>query len=126
MEVGPDARIGAAFAGRYRIIRPLGQGDRKRTYLAEDTALNRRVALALVKPAAAHDDPDGTRREVAMLAQAGDHGNIVTLHDQGTAEDTEYLVFAYLSGGASLSQVPRLTICCSSSRPWRSSLPRCS
>jgi serine/threonine protein kinase len=99
MEVEPDARIGAAFAGRYRIIRPLGQGDRKRTYLAEDTVLNRRVALALVKPAAANDDPDGTRREVAMLAQAGDHGNIVTLHDQGTAEDTEYLVFAYLSGG---------------------------
>ncbi len=39
MEVEPDARIGAEFAGRYRIIRPLGQGDRKRTYLAEDTVL---------------------------------------------------------------------------------------
>ncbi len=50
MEVEPDARIGAAFAGRYRIIRILGQGDRKRTHLADDTVLNRRVALALIKP----------------------------------------------------------------------------
>jgi eukaryotic-like serine/threonine-protein kinase len=89
-EVGPDARVGTAFAGRYRIIRLLGQGDRKRTYLAQDAVLNRRVALALIKPAAARSDPSGTRREVEMLGQAGDHGNIVTLHDQGTAEDTDY------------------------------------
>jgi serine/threonine protein kinase len=99
MDVAPDARIGTAFAGRYRIIRLLGQGDRKQTYLAEDTVLNRRVALALIKPGAAKADPEGTRREVEMLSQAGDHGNIVTLHDQGTAEGTDYLVFAYLAGG---------------------------
>ncbi len=98
-EAEPDERVGTAFAGRYRIIGLLGQGDRKRTYLAEDTVLNRRVALALVKPAAADADPAGTRREVQMLSQAGDHGNIVTLHDQGTAEGTDYLVFAYLAGG---------------------------
>jgi Protein kinase domain len=101
MDVAPDARIGTAFAGRYRIIRLLGEGDRKRTYLAEDTVLNRKVALALIKQAAAAADPEGTRREVAMLsrAQADGHGNIVTLHEQGSAEGTDYLVFAYLAGG---------------------------
>jgi Protein kinase domain len=90
---------GATFAGRYRIIRLLGQGDRKRTYLAEDALLGRKVALALIKPDSAEADPAGTSREVHTLSQVGSHDNIVTLYDRGNAEDVEYLVFAYLSGG---------------------------
>ena len=48
----PEVKIGSVFAGRYRILGPLGEGNRKRTYLAEDTELGRKVALALVKRAA--------------------------------------------------------------------------
>ena len=62
-----DARPGLAFAGRYRIIRLLGRGDRKSTYLALDTYVERQVALALIKPEAARFDPSGTRREVEAL-----------------------------------------------------------
>jgi hypothetical protein len=99
-----DARLGLAFAGRYRIIRLLGEGDRKRTYLALDTDLERQVALAMIKPEAARSDLIGTKREVDALSQAGSHDNIVTLYDRGiadrgTAEETEYLVFEYLAGG---------------------------
>src|ERR1700730_7123931 len=99
-----DAPLGLAVAGRYRIIRLLGEGDRKSTYLALDTDLEREVAIALIKPEAARSDPVGTKREVDALSQAGSHPNIVTLHDRGiadlgTAEETEYLVFEYLEGG---------------------------
>src|SRR5260370_40207041 len=90
---------GLAFAGRYQIIRPLGEGDRKRTYLALDTILDRHVALALIKPEAALLDSLGTKREAATLVQVGSHDNIVTLYDRGTAGALEYLVFEYLSGG---------------------------
>lgn len=91
--------VGHVFAGRYRIKRFLGQGDRKRTYLADDTVFPREVALALIKQDAAASDPEGTRREAEALAQAGRNDNVVTFHDSGTAEGTEYLVFDYLSGG---------------------------
>lgn len=91
--------VGSTFAGRYRIRRFLGEGDRKRTYLVDDTVFSRRVALALIKPESALSDPEGTRREAEALAKAGTNENIVTLHDSGSIDGTEYLVFDYLSGG---------------------------
>lgn len=94
-----SAPDGVLFAGRYRLISRLGEGNRKRTYLAEDTILPRQVAVALVKPEAAGSDPQGTLREADALCQTGNHDNIVTLHDRGTAEGTDYLVFEYFSGG---------------------------
>jgi serine/threonine protein kinase len=57
------------FAGRYKIVELLGEGDRKRTYLASDLNLDRQVALALIKPEAAQSDPAGTKREVEVLGQ---------------------------------------------------------
>jgi hypothetical protein len=90
---------GSVFAGRYKIKVLLGEGDRKRTYLAEDKLLGRVVALSVIKPAAAQADPEGTGREVKALVQAGNHDSIVTLYDRGSAEGAEYLVFEYLSYG---------------------------
>lgn len=95
----PALQPGSVFAGRYRILRLLGEGERKRTYLAEDSMVPRRVALALIKPKAADADPEGTRREAAALAQAGTHDSVVTFHDWGIVEGTEYMVFDYLAGG---------------------------
>lgn len=99
---GPAAESlgdGTVFAGRYRLIHELGEGDRKRTYLAEDTVVRRQVALAIIKPEAAGLDPRGATREVDALCQTGSHDNIVTLYDRGTAEGADYLVFEYLGGG---------------------------
>jgi hypothetical protein len=90
---------GSIFAGRYLIRSFLGEGDRKRTYMADDTVFPRRVALALIKREAALSDPEGTRREAEALAKAGTNENIVTLHDSGTIDGVEYLVFDYLPGG---------------------------
>jgi hypothetical protein len=87
------------FAGRYKIKSVLGEGDRKRTYLAEDKLLGRVVALSVIKPASAQADPEGTGREVKALVQAGNHDSIVTLYDRGSAEGADYLVFEYLSNG---------------------------
>jgi serine/threonine protein kinase len=97
--VGAGAGENPVFAGRYRLIRPLGEGEQKRTYLADDTVVGRPVALALIKAEAAGLDPHGATREVQAICQTGSHDNIVTLYDRGTAEGTDYLVFEYLSGG---------------------------
>jgi serine/threonine protein kinase len=53
---------GEVFAGRYEVQRPLGEGDRKRTYLALDRKMDRLVAISLVKPESVLSDPQGTER----------------------------------------------------------------
>ena len=62
---------GEVFAGRYEIQGVLGEGDRKRTYLARDTKINRLVAVSLVKPEAVLSDPEGTVREAKILGRIG-------------------------------------------------------
>lgn len=92
---------GEVFVGRYQIQRLLGEGDRKRTYLALDEKMDRLVAISFVKPEAAHDDPEGTEREAKVLGRIGRHANIVSLYDYDVDADgsVEYMVFEYLSGG---------------------------
>lgn len=92
---------GEIFANRYVVQRPLGAGDRKRTYLAQDTKLDRLVAVSLVKPEAVLSDPEGTEREARVLGRIGSHPNIVSLYDYEIDQDgaVQYIVFQYLSGG---------------------------
>jgi serine/threonine protein kinase len=92
----PEILDNSVFAGRYRVIKPLGKGERKHTYLAWDTKANRQVALAVV---ASDADPRVTQREVDMLGKAGPHDNIVTLYDFDLEPEHQYLVFEYLPGG---------------------------
>jgi serine/threonine protein kinase len=92
---------GETFAKRYEVKRLLGEGDRKRTYLARDTKLDRLVAVSLVKPEAVMSDPEGTEREAKVLGRIGSHPNIVSLYDYEIDRDgtVQYIVFQYLSGG---------------------------
>ncbi len=92
---------GDVFAKRYEIQRPLGEGDRKRTYLALDKKMNRLVAISFVKQEAAREDPEGTEREAKVLGRIGRNANIVSLYDYDVGADgsVEYMVFEYLSGG---------------------------
>jgi serine/threonine protein kinase len=101
MSVGTELKLGEDFAGRYELRRLLGEGDRKRTYLALDKKMDRLVAISFVKPEAAHDDPEGTEREAKVLGRIGRHANIVSLYDYDIDADgsVEYMIFEYLSGG---------------------------
>jgi len=92
---------GEVFAGRYEVQRLLGEGDRKRTYLAQDTRMDRLVAVSLVKPEGVLSDPAGTEREARVLGRIGEHDNIVSLYNYEIDSDgsVQYMVFEYLSGG---------------------------
>jgi len=92
---------GNVFAERYEIQRLLGEGDRKRTYLARDTKISRLVAISFVRPEAVLEDPEGTEREAKVLGRIGRHDNVVSLYDYEIDVDgsIEYMVFEYLSGG---------------------------
>lgn len=92
---------GDVFGGRYVIERVLGEGDRKKTYLANDTKMERLVALSFVKPDAVLSDPAGTEREAKVLGRIGSHANIVSLYDFEISADgsAQHMIFEYLSGG---------------------------
>lgn len=99
-EASGELEPGQLFADRYRIEHLLGEGDRKRTYLAEDVRVeDRLVALSLVKPHASVLDPGGTKREANLLSRVKPNNHIVAFHDYGADGSVEYLVFEYLSGG---------------------------
>lgn len=97
-----DAPLPSSFsAGRYEVKRFLGEGARKRVYLARDTRLERDVALALIKTEGL-DDAGLTRvhREAQAMARLGDHANIVTVFDIGEEDDQPYIVSQYMGGGS--------------------------
>ncbi len=93
--------IGSIFVDRYEIKGVLGEGDRKRTYLAHDNKVDRQVALSLIMPEATAFDPEGTAREAHVLGHIGTHDNVVSLYDYEVDHSSgyEYMVFEYLSGG---------------------------
>ena len=85
---------------RYNVSRFLGEGGKKRVYLAHDTLLDREVAFALIKT----DGLDQTSRsritrEAHAMGRLGTHPNIVTVFDLGTEGDSPYIVTELMSGG---------------------------
>ena len=97
----PSPVLPSSFAaGRYEVKSFLGEGGRKKVYLARDTSLERDVALAVIKTEGL--DGDGltrVRREAQSMAQLGDHPNIVTVHDIGEENGQPYIVSQYMAGG---------------------------
>src|SRR4051812_270137 len=87
--------------GRYVITGFLGEGARKRVYLAHDERLDRDVAVALI-PALGADDAARERigAEARAMARLGSHPNIVTVHDYGEEGDAAYIVSEYMAQGS--------------------------
>jgi eukaryotic-like serine/threonine-protein kinase len=98
----PSPALPASFAGgRYEVRRFLGEGGRKRVYLAHDSKLDRDVAVAVIKTEGL--DADGltrVRREAQTMGRLGDHPHIVTIHDVGDDQGQPYIVSQYMAGGA--------------------------
>lgn len=87
--------------GRYQVESFLGEGARKRVFLALDKQLERRVAVAQIKTEGL--DAEGrerVRREASAMARLGDHPNIVTVHDIGGENGETFIVSQYMSGGS--------------------------
>ncbi len=81
----------ATFAGgRYEVKRFLGEGGKKKVYLAHDTLLDRDVAFALIKTEGL-DDVGRQRitREAQAMGRLGSHPHIVSVFDLGEEVVTE-------------------------------------
>jgi eukaryotic-like serine/threonine-protein kinase len=96
-----DRSTPTSFAnGRYQVKKMLGEGGKKKVYLAHDTILDRDIAIYLIKTEKL-DETGRTRitREAQAMAKLGDHPNIATVYDYGEHEGQPYMVAPLLSGG---------------------------
>src|SRR5436305_1504397 len=95
--VAASATVAEHF-GRYRILQQLGQGGMGAVYLAQDTQLDRRVALKV--PRVGKENPAVLERfqREARAAATLRHPNICPVYDVGEAEGVPYLTMAYLEG----------------------------
>ena len=98
----PTSDHPTSFAnGRYQVKELLGEGGKKKVYLAHDGILDRDVALAVIKSEGL-DEVSRTRvtREAQAMGRLGDHPNILQIHDLGEENGQPYLVLPLMTGGS--------------------------
>ena len=85
--------------GRYEIRSKLGKGGMGEVYLAQDTKLDRKVALKTLRVEAAASQ-DRMRRFVqeAKAASALNHPNIVTIHEIDQADSIHFITTEFVDG----------------------------
>jgi eukaryotic-like serine/threonine-protein kinase len=93
-------RFSRLLSSRYRLERRLGQGGMGTVYAANDTSLERRVAIKLIRDdwVESVEAVQRFRRE-ARAAAGFAHPNVVTIYDYGVeAETRAFLVMELLEG----------------------------
>ncbi|MBI3205112.1 MAG: serine/threonine protein kinase [Myxococcales bacterium] len=96
----PDDLIGQVVAGRYRILGRLGQGGMGTVYLAEHEAIEKKVALKVLRPeySAKPDLVTRFQRE-AISASRIKHPNVLDVFDFGQLDNgCFFLAMEFLEG----------------------------
>ncbi len=92
---GPDMTL-----GRFRVIEEVGRGAFGTVFRAQDSQLERVVAIKVPRRSNVGEQPqdlDRFLREARSVAQLR-HPGIVSIHEVGTMEDTPYLVSDFVEG----------------------------
>ncbi|MGH9221168.1 MAG: serine/threonine-protein kinase, partial [Vicinamibacterales bacterium] len=107
----------------YRVLHQLGAGGMGEVYAAEDTRLNRRVAIKIL-PRDTADDParlQRFRREAQTIA-ALNHPNIVTIYSVEEVEGLHFLTMEIVEGQTLRELIPRGGLAWSEFFEWASAL----
>lgn len=94
-----EIKEGTVLDGRYRVLRRIGSGGMADVWLADDTHLQRQVALKVLHPQFVQDGEFVARFQREAEAAAGlQHPNVVAVFDRGEAEGTPYIAMQHLEG----------------------------
>ncbi|MBI2213937.1 MAG: serine/threonine protein kinase [Acidobacteria bacterium] len=91
----------------YKLLRKLGAGGMGDVYLAQDTILNRYVAIKILpKKFTSNPERLGRFQREAQVASILNHPNVLTIHEVGEHDGFHYIVTEYVDG-ETLSDVLR-------------------
>jgi serine/threonine protein kinase/tetratricopeptide (TPR) repeat protein len=95
----PEATLVGTQIGTYRIEARLGAGGMGEVYLAEDTKLDRKVAIKFL-PREMEEDELARRRQIreAKAAARLEHPNICGIHEVATQAGHSFIVMQYVEG----------------------------
>ncbi|MEE9443102.1 MAG: protein kinase [candidate division Zixibacteria bacterium] len=87
------------IVGHYKIIEKIGAGGMGEVYLAEDSQLDRKVALKFLSPNLSQDEASRARftREAKAAAKL-DHPNIVPVYEVGEFQRRPFFAMAHIAG----------------------------
>jgi serine/threonine protein kinase len=93
------ALVAGQLVGHYQVIKALGKGGMGEVYLANDTKLDRKVALKLL-PDEFTNHKERLRRFVqeAKAASSLNHPNIITIQEIGDAEGAHFIATEFIDG----------------------------
>ena len=87
-----------SLRGSYRVEREIGGGGMARVFVAEETALSRRVVVKVLSAELSHEfSAERFAREVKLLARL-QHPNIVPVLTAGTVGDIPYYTMPFIEG----------------------------
>ena len=92
--------------GTYKILSQLGAGGMGEVYLAEDTSLNRKVAIKFILATSTADEQAQKRliREAQAAARL-EHPNICTIYEVGRQDDIGFIAMQYVEGATLASRI---------------------
>ncbi len=100
--------IGTVLAGRYEVVRRIGEGGMGAVYEARHTLIGKRVAVkVLLEKFHAKSDFVARLLQEARLASSIGHENIVDVTDFGTTDDGRSFVVMEFLDGESLAELER-------------------
>lgn len=99
-DAGDDTLVGTVLAGRYRIVRRLGEGAMGTVYLGEHLKFGRLDAIKVLRDSMAQDREAAERfLRGARNASAIKHQNVCTVYDFSDAEGGfQFLAMEYVEG----------------------------
>src|SRR6201998_2297492 len=104
----PRLETGELIAARFRIFHFVAAGGRGDVYAAEDTQLERTVALKFVSPESAREQLSLTRfQQEAKAASALNHPNICTVYDVGQDRGRAFIAMEFLEGETLATRLKR-------------------
>ncbi len=88
-----------SLLGHYRVVKKLGAGGMGEVFLAEDTRLDRKVAVKFLNEEFSKDG-DKLNRFVqeAKAASALNHPNIITVYEIGESEGVNFIAAEFIDG----------------------------